>query len=67
MNSLKDLRYIVKSISDLMVVKTLGDTDHLNKKLYAVYNRSGKRLSPFYSVREWTNYRLTDLDLNNIK
>lgn len=62
MDSLKDLRSYVKTINKDFTVKTIGDLDIFNKKLYAVYHNQ-QRLTPFYSVKEWSGFKLMKLEL----
>ncbi|AHK11325.1 hypothetical protein S140_216 [Shewanella sp. phage 1/40] len=57
MDSLKFLCEQTKAINSNLVVKTNGDTDLFNKKLYAVYLNNIK-LTPFYSVKEWSFQKL---------
>jgi len=68
MNSLKDLREYVKNINKNLTVKTNGDMDLFNKKLYAVFSGHDK-LTPFYSVKEWSGFKLisVDIEFNNKK
>lgn len=53
MNSLKDLRHVVKDLDNKVTFKTIGDFCPItNKKLYAMYHK-GEKISPFYTVAEW--------------
>jgi plasmid rolling circle replication initiator protein Rep len=62
MNSLKDLRDLVKNINKNLTVKTNGDMDLFNKKLYAIFSGHNK-LTPFYSVKEWNGFKLISVDI----
>lgn len=53
MDSLKVLRDTIKRLDSGLTVKTMGDYDLFGNKLFAIYSKK-ERLSPFYSVKEWS-------------
>lgn len=60
MRNLTELRSEVKTVNKGYTVKTNGDFCSISKgKLYAIYLKN-ERLTAFYSVSEWTPFKLSN-------